>query len=140
MSFRPGTSMKVTLGSNSIVGMGTVTIGGVTADQLDSSEFGDKYYTYILAMKQSGDLQFSGIADPDDTDGQTALRDANAAGTDITDLRVYIDETSYWTLNQTAGTLPVSYCNIVSWEQSGEKAGLLQASFTAKVSGALVLV
>lgn len=140
MSFKTGKLMKVEVNGNTVVGMGTVSLGGVTTDLLETTEFGDTWKTYTLGLRESGDITFDGLADPDDSTGQDVLRDANANDTDITQFRIYVDNSSFYEPNQTAGTLPSSYVNITAWEISGTKDGLLTASFTAKVSGALVLV
>jgi len=132
-----GKDMKVTLGANKISLMGTVSLSGVTTDFLEISQFGDSYKSYAAGMKDSGDITFSGLADFTDTNGQTALRNYNAANTSVTDIRVYVDSVSYWIPSTTN---PLSSVFISTWDIGGDMGGNVTASFTAKVSGKLILV
>lgn len=137
MTFRTGKNFKVTLGSDTIVGMGTVTIPGVDTELLETTEFGDEWKTFTPGLRDGGEITFNGLYDPDDSSGQTALRTANENATDVTSLRIYIDNTSYWTFNTTG---PYSYGNITKWEIGGDKSSLGTATFSLKVSGKLMLV
>jgi hypothetical protein len=83
MAFKSGKDCKVTLGSNTVVGMGTWSISGITADQMDASAFGDNWKSFEFGMKDGGTITFSGIADPADTTGQEALQLANLNNTDL---------------------------------------------------------
>jgi hypothetical protein len=150
MAFKSGKDCKVTLGSNTVVGMGTWSISGITADQMDASAFGDNWKSFEFGMKDGGTITFSGIADPADTTGQEALQLANLNNTDLTNLYLYIDDTSRYGPNQTSGYFspsstsgndtPVSYVNITSYNISADKADLVKIDFTAKISGLMVLV
>lgn len=137
MAFKPGHYGKVSLGTSTVVGIGTWTIPGTTADVLEDTEFGDNYKTYQIGLLDSGEVSFNGLYDPADTTGQGALRTANQAGTALTSLRFYIDNTSYWTPTTTN---PVSSILITAWEIGLDKSGLGTASFTGKVSGKLELI
>ena len=130
---------KVTIGTSAtkISLMGTYSIPSVSADQLEDTEFGDEWKTFKMGLKDGGQITFSGLYDPTDTAGQTALRTYNADNTELTTLRLYIDNTSYWTPTTTN---PASYVQITGWEIGLEKAGLATASFSAKVSGKLELI
>jgi len=150
MGFKKGKDCKVTLGANSVVGMGTWSLSGITSDQLEDTEFGDEWKTYAFGMKDGGQITFNGLFDPADTTGQDVLKAANLDNTNITNLRLYVDNTSYYTPCATAGywspsdttgnDTPVSHVNITSYDISADKSGLMQTSFTAKVSGCMVLV
>ena len=151
MSKRPGKDCVVKLGANTVVGMGTWSISGVTADKMETSEFGDNWKTYAFGMKDGGTISFSGLSDPDDTTGQEALKLANVENTDLTDIRFYVDDTSYYHPNSTTGYFspasttgndtPAScYCNVDSYSESADKSGMLMIDFTATVSGVMVLV
>lgn len=150
MAVKVGHLGKVTLGADTIVGMGTWTISGITADQMDASDFGDNWKTFEFGMKDGGQVTFNGFLDPADTTGQEALQKANMDNTDLTSLRLYVDNTSYYIPNQTAGYFspnattgedtPASWVNITAFDISMDKAGLATISFTGKVSGVMVLV
>jgi len=138
MAATKGKGSKVTDGSNTILGMGTWSIDGVTSDQLEDTEFGDAWKTYLYGLNDGGTVSFNGYYDPADTTGQTVLRTANANQTQMTDIRFYVDSTSYWRPNST-GT-PSSHIIITAWNISADKSGLMQCTFSGKVSGKMDLV
>lgn len=150
MAKRKGSGFSVKLGSNLVVGMGSVSLNGIQVDQMETTAFGDSWKTFMAGMKDGGDLSFDGFFDPDDATGQDVLRAANLNGTNVTNLRVYIDNTSYFEPCQTTGyfspTLTSnqltqkSWVNIITWDVKGDKSGVSQTSFKAKVSGCMVLV
>ena len=150
MSLRPGKDCVVKLGTATVVGMGTWAIDGITADQMDKSALGDDWKLYEFGMKDGGQVTFSGLCDPDDVTGQDVLKAANANNTDITDIRFYVDDTSYFAPNATTGYLtPVdttgndtiySYVNVTGFNTSADKSDMLKTSFTCKVSGCMVFV
>ena len=148
---KSGKDCKVTLGTNSVLGMGTWSLNGITSEQFDNSEFGDNWKTYLFGMKDGGQIQFSGLFKPGDVTGQDGLREANLENTDITNLRLYISDSSYFEPCQTSGYFSVvgektsadtqySWVNITSYNISADKSGLMQTDFTAKVSGCMVLL
>jgi len=151
MGVKVGYKGKVTLGTSTILGMGTWSLTGITADQMESSEFRDNWKTYEFGMKDGGTVAFNGWLDPADTTGQQTLMKANLDNTDLTSLRLYVDMASYYEPCQTTsyfapGSLSTgqdtvySYVNITSYDISMDKAGLATVSFTGKVSGVMVLV
>lgn len=153
MSKRIGKNCKVTLGADSIIGMGTWKIEGVTSDMIESTEFGDNWKDWMFGAKDGGSVTFSGSFDPDDNTGVYEIIEANNENTNLTDLRCYIDNTSYFHPNATAGYLSphtgqttgmdtpaACYVNIISYNIESDKGGLVNADFEAKVSGVMVLV
>jgi hypothetical protein len=138
MGAHKGKDCKVAIGSTKIVGLGTWTINGITADQLEDTEFGDDWKTFVYGMKDGGQVSFSGYYDKTDSTGQDVIRAANENGTELEDLRFYVDDTSYWRPNST-GT-PHSHIIITAWDISADKGNLVQCSFTGKVSGKMDLV
>ncbi|MFP5223105.1 MAG: hypothetical protein ACLGSA_12515 [Acidobacteriota bacterium] len=150
MSKKPGAKFKVTLGANTIVGMGSVQLNGIAIEQLETTAFGDEWKQFIMGMKDGGEMTFSGFFDPDDANGQEALRVANLNATDITNLRVYYDQTSYYELCQTTGYFSPaltsnqktqkSYLNITSFNISAGKSSVATSEFKAKISGCFVRV
>lgn len=138
MGAHKGKNCKVANLLTKFEGMGTWSINGVTADQLEDTQFGDEWKTFLYGMKDGGQVSFAGYYDKTDTTGQTAMRTANELDTELTDLRFYVDDTSYWRPNST-GT-PTSHIIITSWDISADKSGLVQCSFTGKVSGKMDFV
>jgi hypothetical protein len=149
-TYKSGKDCKVTKGANTIVGMGTWSISGITADQMDASAFNDNWKTFEFGMKDGGTITFSGLYDSSDTTGREALELANLQNTDVTDLYLYIDDTSFFVPCQTTGyhsptnttgnDTIVSHVNITSYNINADKADLVKIDFTAKVSGMMVLV
>ena len=150
MAKKVGYLCSVKLGTAKVVGMGTWALNGITADQLETTEFTDNWKTFEFGTKDGGTITFSGLHDPADTTGQQALMYMNLANTDVTDLRLYVDSTSYYipcsstgywspTTTQNADTI-LSYANITTWNVRADKAGMVEIDFTAKVSGCMVLI
>jgi hypothetical protein len=141
---------KVTIGANKIAGMGSWKLSGIEADQLEDSEFDDTWKTYKFGQKDGGTISVNGFYKKDDTTGQDIIRQANLENSSIATIRFYIDGTSYYTPCQTTGYFSpsvtsgaatvLSNVDITAYEVGAEKAGMVEFSFTAKVSGCLVLV
>jgi len=150
MAFKKGKYCEVQLGTAKISGMGTWTLNGVSLAQLDETEFGDNWMHFSFGLGDGGTLSFNGIYDPDDSTGVESLQQKNMNGTNITDIKMFIDSTSYYEPCQTTGYFSPnstsgndsepSHVNVTSWDINVDKAGLAQISFQAKVSGCMVLV
>ncbi len=150
MARKVGKDCKVTLGSSTVVGMGTWSVDGSSMDEFDSTAFGDNYKTYEYGCKDGGAITFDGFYDPSDSTGQIALQLANLSNTAVTTLRLYVDNTSYYAPCQTTGYFSpsnttgfgtqLSSVRITSFNVKADKSGLLTTSFTAKISGVMVLV
>ena len=147
-----GKDGKVTLGSDTIVGMGMWSMSGMTTDQYEASEFNDNWKEFVFGQKDGGTISFSGFFDPTDNTGVYELIEAQNENTDLTDLRFYLDDTSYFHPGSTAGYLSPhtgqdtgmdtpggSYVNIISVSIEADKGGLVSIDFEAKVSGVMVL-
>lgn len=150
MSYREPNLISIKYGGNSLVGMGTFSISGVSADQMDTTAFGSNWKTFAFGIKDGGTISLSGLFDPDDANGQVALMAANIANTDITNLKLYIDNTSYLVPCQTTGyfspgltsnqdTIP-SWVNVTSYSINADKADIIKIDFSFKISGVMVLV
>lgn len=150
MAKKIGKDCAVKLGTTQVLGIGTWSMDGISADQLESSEFGDNWKTYEFGMLDGGTVSFNGFFDPADTTGQEVLERANLYNSDLTTLRLYVDNTSYFVPCQTTGYFSpsltkaaptqLSHVNITSCNVSADKSGLMNISFTGKVSGCMVLV
>lgn len=150
MASKTGKDCKVALGSSKVLGIGNWSIDGMSRQEIDDTEFGDQATRYEFGIIDGGTISFAGNAKPGDTTGQDALVEAFDANTDLTTLRFYIDATSFYMPCQTTGYLhpgkttgastAISHVNITSRPVSVDKGGLLQTSFTGRVSGQMVLV
>lgn len=138
MAFKAGNNCKVTLGANTVVGMGTWELPGITTDLLESTAFGDTAKQYMTGLLDYGDVNFEGLYDPADVTGQDILLSANLNNSKIANIRLYVDNTSYWTPNVTevsaAGML------VQSVAIGSNKSELMTIKFGGKCTGPWVLV
>ena len=150
MSRKPGYLGKVTIDGNTVVGIGNWSIDGISRAELDDTAMGDEWSKWEFGVKDGGTISFAGNFDADDSDGQMAMINHFDANTDLTNIKFYIDNTSYFEPCQTSGYLHpgvttsantvLSYVNITAIPVNTDKGGLGQISFTARVSGTMVLV
>jgi hypothetical protein len=130
---KSGKSCSVNMGTYKVQGMGKWDMAGIKTALLDATQFGDVWQQWLLGLSDGGEITFGGILVTPDAAGQDALRQANLLNSQLTDLRFYIDNTSYWAPSTTN---PSSYFLITGWRISADKAGLVTSDFTAKLSGA----
>lgn len=138
MGFKAGNNAKVTLGSNTVVGMGNWKLSGITADLLESTAFGDTAKQYMAGLIDYGTVEFGGLYDPADTAGQNVLLSAMLNNSKIGNIRLYVDNTSYWTPNVTL--VPAAGMILQSVPIGMDKSGLGTISFSGKCTGPWVLV
>ena len=145
---KPGADCKVTLGANTILGIGSWSITGGNFAELDDTSFGDDSTQTLRGLRTGGDIAFSGNYKKDDSTGQEKIKEAYWAKSDLTDVRFYVDATSYYTPNSTTaagGGLPaetqVSHIKIMTEPNfSVENSGLVTVEFTGKLDGAMRLI
>lgn len=145
-----GNAAKVAKGSTKILGIGNWTYDIPGRQVVVDSEFQDTHEKYKFGIIPGGTISFSGNYKKDDTTGQDVIIDAWDANTNLTDLRFYVDNTSYYEACQTTGYLTTvnttgnntvpSSINILSRNITVDKGALNTISFTGQVSGLLVLV
>lgn len=137
MSSKSGFAAKVTMGTYTIAGMGSWSMDGLSRETIEDTAFGDTVKKYVFGFMDGGSLTFDGNYDPADSTGQAILNSAcvNASALGSGSIRLYIDNTSYWTVASN-GQLLVTKANAISME----KNGLGKISFSAKVSGAAMVL
>ena len=150
MSRRVGKDAKVALGANTVAEMTQWAIEGIQTDEFDASAFGDTWKQFEYGMKDGGTVSFNGHYDPDDTTGQQALQQANLYNSAVTNLRLYVDNTSYFEPCQTTGYFSpnlttgaptqLSSVKITALNVNADQSGIEAVSFSGKVSGVMVLV
>jgi len=136
MATMSGRYAKVTLAGNTIVGMGTWTIP-ITLDEIDATSFGSTWKKTDVGMS-GWTATFNGYYDVSDTTGQGALKTAAIAGTPITNIRFYVDSTSYWTPDVTTDS--AAGCRITSLEITFDKADIGRISYSVAGTGPVTLV
>lgn len=144
-----GIDCKVTIGSDhQILGIGTWSISGGAYAELDDTEFGDDDNRTLRGLRTGGTVTFAGSYKKDDVTGQDKVRDAYWLKSDLTTLKFWVDDTSYYTPNSTTGAgggLPaetmVSHIKILSEPNiSVDKNNLSTIDFAGKVEGAMRLI
>lgn len=137
MASKSGFAAKVTMGTYTIAGMGSWSMDGLSRETIEDTAFGDTVKKYVFGFMDGGSLTFEGNYDPADSTGQAILNSAcvNASALGSGSIRLYIDNTSYWTVASN-GQLLVTKANAISME----KNGLGKISFSAKVSGAAMVL
>jgi len=148
-NYKIGKDCCIKIGSTKMVGMGTWKLDGITADQIETTAFTDNWKGFKFGAKDGGTISFSGLFDPTDTTGQVAMMLANMQNSELKNLYLYVDSTSWYEPCQTSGYFSPSnttgwdtiksYVNITSYNVSADKAGMVQIDFTGKVSGVMVL-
>jgi len=137
MSFKAGNNAKVTLGSATVVGMGTWELPGITTDLLESTSFGDSAKQFMTGLLDYGDVNFSGLYDPADTTGQAVLISANKNSSKVNVIRLYVDNTTYWTPDVTNDSAAGMYVQTVAIGM--DKSGLGTIKFSGKCTGPWIL-
>lgn len=138
MGSKSGRIASVKLGTYTVAGLGVWSITGITRSMLDDTAFGDDVDKYQFGRLNGGTLSFSGNYDPVDATGQTLLDSAvkNASYFTGGDLKLYIDNTSYFTVD-TGGNILMTKARAITMD----KNGLGQISFEGQTSdGAMVLI
>ena len=145
---KAGADCKVTIGNHTILGLGSWSITGGSFAAIDDTAFGDDSTQVLRGLRTGGDIAFAGNYKKDDVTRQEKIKEAYWAKSDLTDLRFYVDDTSYYTPNSTTaagGGLPaetqVSHIKIMTEPNfSVEKSGLVTVEFTGTIDGAMRLI
>ncbi|HUT44385.1 MAG TPA: hypothetical protein VMW95_08610 [Desulfobacterales bacterium] len=145
---KPGSSCKVTLGANTILGIGSWSITGGSFAALDDTAFGDDSTQIMRGIRTGGNVSFTGKYKKDDTTGQEMIKTAYWAKSDLTDLRFYVDAASYYTPNSTTaagGGLPaetqVSHIKIMTEPNfTADINNLITVDFSGVLDGAMRLI
>jgi predicted secreted protein len=89
-------------GRNATVKKGTYTVAefaswslDLSNDEIDTTSFGSTWKKSDVGMR-GWTLSVEGHYDPSDTNGQLALESAWADGSLVNDVKLYVDNTSYW--------------------------------------------
>jgi len=131
-------------GRNASVKKGTYTVAEIASwsldlsnDEIDTTSMGSTWKKSDVGMR-GWSLSVEGHYDPSDGDGQGAIETAWANGSLINDIKLYVDNTSYWvpdvTTDSDAGGRVTAYA--VS-QAHDTVAGI---SFTLSGSGPITFV
>ena len=130
-----GRYASVKLGSNLVANLTNWSID-INMDEIDVTAFGS-----VWGKSMPGFQRWTGSAeghyDPADTNGQAELQSNALSATKITDIRFYIDSTSYWTPDITNDSDAGCFINVVSVKH--DKAGVASVTYSILGFGPLVL-
>lgn len=85
-----GRKAMVLYGAYKIAGMGEFTLSGLVPDLLEDTSFGDVVKKWKRAgIDDAGEVSFSGLYDPDDTNGQVAINALSQVDEGLTNLYFY---------------------------------------------------
>jgi hypothetical protein len=137
---------KATLGTSTILGVVSWSHSGQGRASLDDTEMGDKTNRYLPDILEGGKITLSGNFKNDDTTGHSAMLSAMFNESGIGNLRLYVDNTSYYTPNDTTAAnwilpagMPVSQVLVESYDVdfSGPKGALGKFNSSLQVDGVL---
>jgi hypothetical protein len=136
MAVYTGRYAKVAFGTTAVGGQGKWSLDGITVDTLDTTAFGDTAKQFAMGLTDYGTLTFGGNYDYTDT-GQNTLVSANINASKIANLRLYVDNTTYWVPDTTSVGAAGMYIQSVKITQ--DINGLGKIDVTAKLTGPLKL-
>ena len=131
-------------GRNATVRIGTYTIAELASwsldlsnDEIDTTAFGSTWKKTDVGMR-GWSLSVEGHYDPSDTNGQGAIEAKWADGTLINDIKLYVDNTSYWIPDVTTDSNAGGRVTAYALNQAHDAvAGI---SFTLSGSGPITFV
>lgn len=136
MATYSGRNASVKLATNLVQELGEWTLS-INLDEIDTTVFGSTWGKSDVGFKKWS-CTFSGFYDPSDSTGQGALKTALLAGSLITNLRLYVDSTSYWTPDLTSDSS--AGARITSMEIRHDKAGVASLNISMTGSGPATIV
>jgi hypothetical protein len=126
-----GRLAKVMYGSTVIAGIGKWSMSGFVPDIAEDTAFGDTVKKFAIAgISDAGTIQFDGLYDPADANGQVALNALSQGTTGLTNLYFYESTSVFWRV-QSGGTILLDKFNAIEMT----KSGLATVSFSGKISG-----
>lgn len=132
MSTKSGRIASVKVGTYKVAGQGTWSLSGFSREVIEEDSWDLDIKKKHFGVGDAGEITFSGLFDGDDTTGQDLL---NSAGINSSlfsggDVKFFIDNTSYWTVD-TGHNMLVTKCNAITME----KSAMGTVDFTIQVSG-----
>ncbi len=138
---KAGYKGKIKIGDIVIAGMGTWSSAGSERTMLPVDEFGDEIIVDIPAQITGGIITITGNFLRDTDTGQQLLKTRYDAGTQITDLKLYISETDGIYMEPDDTTTPSSFVTVTNHDAiDHDKSGIGTFTCTMKLSGKLKLV
>lgn len=127
-----GTFASVKVGANNVANLVSYTITD-TKDAIEYNALGttDRQVAGLGVRRVEGNM--SGYLDPADTTGQDLLAAAYEAGTTVSGLKFYIDDTTYYASDTSTDTDAGVY--ITSWTKGATQNEIVTVEFSWIASG-----
>ena len=137
MSKISGKGGKVMYGSVTVANLTEWSMSGLSMGVIKKEPaFADTVVEKVAdGVQEPGTISFKGNYDPNDTNGQIALKAVLQAGTGITNLYLYVNTSTFWRVGS-GGTIIVTKCNAITLPRSG----MGTIDFAAEVEGAAMEV
>jgi len=132
-----GKGGKVMYGSVTVANLTEWSMSGLSMGVIKKEPaFADTVVEKVAdGVQEPGTISFKGNYDPNDTNGQIALKAVLQAGTGITNLYLYVNTSTFWRVGS-GGTIIVTKCNAITLPRSG----MGTIDFAAEVEGAAMEV
>ena len=135
MTTKSGRIASVRLAAVKVAGQGTWTLGGFTREVIEEDSWDLDIKKKYFSVGDAGTLTFSGLYDLQavaETTDQNLLNSACQNSSLLTggDLRFYVDNTSYWTVD-TGHNILITKCKSITME----KSAMGTVDFEATISG-----
>jgi len=131
MSYNYGKDASIKLGTSEVIQCRSWNMP-IAASEYEASCLGDDWEKGIPVIN-NWSATLEAIFDPADTNGQLALQTAALANTKITNLKLYINGTNYWSPDTTADTSAGAYIFGMRVQQA--RAGVAIVEFSLKGFG-----
>ena len=131
-----GRYASIKIGATLVENLGRWNLS-LSIDEIDASAFGTVWKKMMPGF-QGWSATLEGNYDPADTDGQALLQAAALSATKLTDLRLFVDSTSYWVPDLTDNS--AWGCYIGGLDIVHDKAGIATVTFSVLGYGKLNLV
>ena len=136
MAVKAGYKGAVYIGAVKIAGSTTWNYSGAVREMLEDTEFLDEHKTHIPGQIDGGEISITGNYLMSEDAGQQLLKTRFDAGTQITDVKLYLSYTDSEYLTPDDTTTPASFATITNYDAVGDdKFGVGTFTCTMKVSG-----
>jgi len=127
-------NVKATLGTDTILYVTELSLTGIGKEFEDIKVFGDDYYSSFDTgfAPVTGSMTF--VQDLADSTGQAEIESASISGTKITDFRIYISASDYWTSDTVTDTKAGVY--FTNFTPAPATSATIKASVDFKFVGA----
>ncbi len=132
---------EIKIGAVTIAGSATWAYSGDVRNMIPADEFGDEIITHVPGQIEGGEVTITGNFLMEQDAGQQLLKTRFDAGTQITDLYLYISETDSVYMIPDSGSSPASFATVTNYNSvTHDKSGVGTFTCTLKISGVLTTV